>query len=93
MYEVQDRLVGAVEFFENLVRRVFFHSLDDVEHLRDSELMFRKHRLCEIIEYALTGLTAIALSTLSRCALLDRVRTARVRTRHPVRPSLITQIR
>lgn len=88
----QARLVGTVEFLKDLVRRMFFHPSNDVEHLWNGELMFGKHRPCEIIKNALTVLTTIALSVLSRCSFLDRVRTAAVRARHLVRPSLFTQI-
>jgi hypothetical protein len=76
-----ERPVGTVEYSEDLDRRVFFHTLDDVEHLWDTKPMFRKHCPCEIIEYALRVLTVIALGVLSYHSLLDRVRTARVRGR------------
>jgi hypothetical protein len=53
--------------------------------------MFRKESLSEIVEDTLTVLTLVALRTLSGRSLLDRVRTARARTRHPVRSPAITQ--
>ena len=54
--------------------------------------MVGKYGLGKIIENAVTVVTAIALSVLSRRPLLDRVRTLAVRTRHLLWPSLLTEI-
>ena len=54
--------------------------------------MFRKDSLSEIVKNTITVLTLVALRTLSGRSLLDRVRTLAVRTRHPVRPPVITQV-
>jgi len=53
--------------------------------------MFRKESLSEIVTDTITVLTLVALRNLSDCLLLDCVRTLAVRTRHPVRPPVITQ--
>jgi len=53
--------------------------------------MFCKDRLSEIIENTIAVLPLVALRTLSGCSLLDRIRTARVWTCHPVGPPVITQ--
>ena len=54
--------------------------------------MFCKYSLSEIVEDTVAVLTLMALSTLSCCSFLDRVRTLAVRTRHFVRPPVIAQI-
>ena len=54
--------------------------------------MPRKNRLSQIVENTITVVTAIALSVFPRRSLLDRVRTAAVRTRHAIWPSLFTQV-
>ena len=63
-----------------------------MEHLREGKLVLGKYGLGEIVENAVTVVTAIALSTLSRRPFLDRVRTLAVRTRYLIWPSLITEI-
>jgi len=47
-----------------------------MEHLRERKLVLGKKGLGKIVENAVTVVTAIALSALSRRSLLDRVRTA-----------------
>jgi len=54
--------------------------------------VIREHRLSKIVENAVTVVAAIALRILSRRPFLDRVRTAAVRTRHLIWPSLLTEI-
>ena len=54
--------------------------------------MLGKYGLGKIVENAVTVVTAIALGVLSRRPLLDRVRTAAVRTRHLIWPPLLTEI-
>jgi hypothetical protein len=92
MYDVQDYLVCPIKLLKDIVGCVRFHFADDMEHLRDRKLMFRKYSLSETVEHTVTVLTLVALSTLSRRSFFDRVRTARVQTRHPIRPSAITQM-
>jgi hypothetical protein len=68
-----------------------FDFANDVKYFRDRKLMFCKDRLSEIIENTIAVLPLVALRTLSGCSLLDRIRTARVWTCHPVGPPVITQ--
>ena len=63
-----------------------------MEHLRERKLVLGKKGLGKIVENAVTVVTAIALSALSRRPFLDRVRTLAVRTRYLIWPSLITEI-
>ena len=70
---------------------MIFHFANDVKHLREGKLVFCKDRLSEIVENTIAVLPLVALRTLSGRSLLDCVCTARVRTRHPVGPQVITQ--
>ena len=89
--EVQDYLVRPINFVINIVGCVLLRFANDVKHFRDRKLMFRKESLSEIVTDTITVLTLVALRNLSDCHLLDCVRTLAVRTRHPVRPPVITQ--
>jgi hypothetical protein len=51
-----------------------------------------KYGLGKIVENAVTVVTAMTLGSLSYRPFLDRVRTARVRTRYLIWPSVITEI-
>ena len=92
MHEVQDRLLCPVNFVTNIVSCATLHFAYNVEHFGDGKLTFCKYSPSEIMKDTVAVLTLIALRTLPCCSLLDRVRTARVRTRHFVRPPVIAQI-
>jgi len=91
MHEVQDYLVRLINSVTNIVGCVLFHFANDVKYFRDRKLMFRKESLNKIVTDTMTVLILVALRILSGCPLLDRVRTLAVRTRHPIRPPVITQ--